>query len=71
MQIGIVIRETRKRRGLGVRELGRKADIDPGSITRYEDGTQIPNITTLAKLAVALDTEASAMVAQAEGRQAA
>lgn len=71
MSMADILREYRNRRDLTLRGLSAITGINSGNLSKYEQGTHSPNLATLTKLAAALGTEASALVAQAEGRKAA
>lgn len=49
------LRRRRKELGLSQEELGARAKIQMADISRYESGSRDPRITTLARLADALD----------------
>jgi transcriptional regulator with XRE-family HTH domain len=49
------LRRRRKELGLTQEELGARAEIQMADISRYESGTRDPRITTIARLAQALD----------------
>lgn len=64
-QFGAYLRQLRKDRKLGVRELAREAGINDGNLTRIENGTRIPQPQTLKALALALDLPLSDLFAMA------
>jgi transcriptional regulator with XRE-family HTH domain len=49
------LRRRRKALGLSQEQLGARANIQMADISRYENGTRDPRITTIARLAAALD----------------
>ena len=49
------LRQRRKELGLSQEQLGARADIQMADISRYESGSRDPRITTIARLARALD----------------
>lgn len=49
------LRRLRKERGLSQEELGARANIQMADISRYESASRDPRITTVARLAGALD----------------
>jgi len=51
------LRSIRKRAGLGLRELGRRADMSAASISAIENGASSPTLATLHKLLKALGTD--------------
>lgn len=51
------LREIRKQRGLSVRRLAKLAGINHSTLVHIENGKQSPNVTTLEKLADAMDCE--------------
>ena len=51
------LKRHRKARNLSLRQLAALADIDHAMIDRYERGITNPSLTTIAKLAEALEVE--------------
>jgi transcriptional regulator with XRE-family HTH domain len=49
------LRRRRKELGLSQEQLGARADIQMADISRYESGVRDPRVTTIARLAHALD----------------
>jgi transcriptional regulator with XRE-family HTH domain len=49
------LRRRRKELGLSQEQLGARANIQMADISRYESGSRDPRITTVARLAKALD----------------
>lgn len=49
------LRRRRKELGLSQEQLGARANIQMADISRYESGSRDPRITTIARLAQALD----------------
>ena len=49
------LRRRRKELGLSQEQLGARANIQMADISRYESGTRDPRVTTIARLAEALD----------------
>ena len=49
------LRRRRKELGLSQEQLGARANIQMADISRYESGSRDPRITTVARLALALD----------------
>jgi transcriptional regulator with XRE-family HTH domain len=49
------LRRRRKELGLSQEQLGARANIQMADISRYESGSRDPRITTVARLAEALD----------------
>lgn len=56
-QVGQLIREARKAKGLTQKELGEKMGVGEPTITNYESGKQNLTINTLRKIADALGME--------------
>lgn len=56
-KLGTSIVALRKARGINQRELSDKLDMDDGSLRRIESGRTNPTITTLRKIAQALDAD--------------
>lgn len=53
--IGNNIREARQKKDMSLRELDEKSGVTFVSLSRYENGKRIPTITTMIKIADALD----------------
>lgn len=53
--IGPKVRELRDMLGLSLQQLSDRCDVSPAAIHKVEQGNMVPTITTLLKLAVALD----------------
>lgn len=49
------LRQRRKQLGLSQEQLGARADIQMADISRYESGSRDPRISTVARLAIALE----------------
>ncbi len=64
--IGRVLREQRKARGVSQEALALSADVDRTFVSQIERGIRQPTITTLWKLARALDVQPSTLVARME-----
>ncbi|HEU0018859.1 MAG TPA: helix-turn-helix transcriptional regulator [Thermoleophilaceae bacterium] len=61
------LRRRRKELGLSQEQLGTRANIQMADISRYENGSRDPRISTVARLAEALDvTIADLLVSTAE-----
>ena len=58
-QIGQAIRRLRHEKGLTLREVGSRSDLSYSMISKVELGDCDPSVTTLLKIARALDTELS------------
>jgi quercetin dioxygenase-like cupin family protein/DNA-binding XRE family transcriptional regulator len=71
--LGARLREARKRRGIGVRELGRQTDCSASLISQIELGKIAPSVSTLyvltSSLGVSMDSLFVTGQAQAEGPQ--
>ena len=57
-----IIRELRKQKGLTQVELAEKVGISNVSLSNYERGTQMPDLITLAKIAVELDVSTDVLL---------
>lgn len=57
-----IIRELRKKKGLTQVELAEKVGISNVSLSNYERGTQMPDLITLAKIAVELDVSTDVLL---------
>ena len=53
--VGQKIKEIRKKKSLTIQELAEKSGMSEGHISRLENGLKSPTISTLEKLAQALD----------------
>lgn len=56
------LRRRRKELGLSQEQLGTRANIQMADISRYESGSRDPRITTVARLAEALDVTIAELV---------
>lgn len=59
------LRRRRKELGLSQEQLGTRANIQMADISRYENGGRDPRISTVARLAAALDVPIAALLADA------
>ena len=57
-----IIRELRKKKGLTQVELAEKVGISNVSLSNYERGAQMPDLITLAKIAVELDVSTDVLL---------
>lgn len=57
------LRRRRKELGLSQEQLGARADIQMADISRYEGGNRDPRISTVARLAKALETPIGELLA--------
>lgn len=64
--IGPKIRELRDMRGLSLQQLSDRSDVSPAAIHKVEQNNMVPTITTLLKLAAALDRPVSYFCDEAE-----
>ncbi len=60
--IGPKLRELRDLNGLSLQQLSDRSDVSPAAIHKVEQGNMVPTITTLLKLANALDRPVSYFV---------
>lgn len=63
---GKVLREARKKAGLTQEQLGLEADLERNFVSMLELGQRQPSLTTLIKLAKALNTTAAHLIDQVE-----
>ena len=63
MQLGQTIRALRQEQGLTQDEVARRARLSRWHLTRIEGGTYSPRIDTLRRIAKALKTDASSLLA--------
>jgi len=68
--LGLSIRELRTQRGWNLARLAEEADLTRQTVQRVETAQVSMNITTLAALAMALDTTTARLVQRAEGGDA-
>lgn len=61
-EIGKRIKEVRKSKNMTQKELAESSKIDVTSISRYETGSQMPNLSTLSYIAAALETSLDYLV---------
>ena len=64
--IGPKIRELRTMRGLSLQQLSDRSDVSPAAIHKVEQGNMVPTITTLLKLAAALERPVAYFVEEDE-----
>jgi transcriptional regulator with XRE-family HTH domain len=60
--LGTKVREVRQQKGLSLQRLAERAGVSAAAIYRIEQGNMVPTITTLMKLAVALNRPVSFFV---------
>jgi len=53
VEVAELVREARRRSGLTIRQLARRAGTSHSAIAAYESGAKSPNTTTLARIAEA------------------
>lgn len=63
---GKVLREQRNARGVSQEALALSANVDRTFVSQMERGIRQPTLTTLCKLAAALDIQPSTLVARVE-----
>ena len=61
-EIGKRIKEVRKSKNMTQKELAESSKIDVTSISRYETGSQMPNLSTLSYIAATLETSLDYLV---------
>lgn len=66
--LGEVVGETRRRLGLSQEELAFQSGLHRTSISHIERGVKSPTVDTLGKIATALTTTPSQLLAEAERR---
>ena len=62
MQVGMRIRQRRRKLGLSQQELAERVGTPQCQISLYESGRAFPRIDTVEKLAAALETTASELL---------
>lgn len=65
---GLVVKEMRKARGLSQEALADEAQLDRTFISQLETGAKQPSLTTIFRIAAALQSEASNLLRQVEDR---
>lgn len=66
--VAVAIAELRRARGLSVSDLATAAGISEPSMEAIESGFDPPTIVTFARIAAALDSDSSDLLATAEGK---
>lgn len=61
-----IIRELRKEKGLTQQQLADRVGISNVSLSNYERGTQMPDLNTLARIAVELDVSTDILLGISE-----
>jgi HTH-type transcriptional regulator / antitoxin HipB len=56
-ELGQLIKQIRKRKGLTQKELSQKMGISDSAVNKYESGKENPTLHTLRKIAAALGVE--------------
>ncbi len=64
VKIGDRLRDLRVRRALTQEQLAEKADVGTNTVARLERNETEPHMSTLRKLAVALDVEPSELIGE-------
>ncbi len=64
---GNMLRQMRRQRGIGLRQLSRLAEISPASLTAIEKGRSSPTLATLHKVLKALGTSFAEFFANSSG----
>jgi transcriptional regulator with XRE-family HTH domain len=59
--LGQVVREFRKRAGLGIAELARRAQLSPGMLSKIENGAISPSLASIRTLARALQVPVTSL----------
>ena len=62
----LAVRQHRERAGISQEELGFRADLHRTYVSMLERNQRCPSLTTIAKLAKALETKASTLLVAAE-----
>lgn len=55
--------------GVGVRELARNADVDPMVVSRLVNGTSLPGVDAVYRIAAALDVSVDTLLAKEPSKQ--
>ena len=63
---GIAVRELRKERGMTQEEVALVSDIDRAYFGRLERAMKVPTLTTVSRIAVALQTSPSELLLRTE-----
>jgi transcriptional regulator with XRE-family HTH domain len=66
MAFGLALKELRRERGLSQEELAAKSDLHRTYISLLERGQKSPSLTTICRLAKALDTQPHRLVLTTE-----
>lgn len=66
---GLILREARKSRGFSQEALALESGVDRNFVSLLERGKNQPTLSTIFKLAKALDTKPSSLVMKVEKKQ--
>ncbi|MGE8942028.1 helix-turn-helix domain-containing protein [Leptospira interrogans] len=59
--LGQVVRELRRRAGLGISEIARRANLSPGMVSKIENGAISPSLSSIRSLARALQVPVTSL----------
>lgn len=68
-RMGEVLREARSASGRSQAEVGRLSGLEPAAVSQAENGTRLPSLGTLMKLAAGIGVRASDLVARVEAKR--
>jgi transcriptional regulator with XRE-family HTH domain len=55
-RVDLALRALRAKKGWTLEEAGRRAKVDPGNLSRYENGETLPTLHVLGRLLMAYET---------------
>ena len=67
-RFGAIVRRLRNARGWTLRDLGRKADMNPTYLGFLERGENVPTLITILRMAKIFDVDAFEMIREVEGK---
>ncbi len=67
--LGTHLRALRRKRGLTQEELAERAEVHPTYITRLETDERVPSLTTILRLAYALEVDVTELMAVFDGTE--
>jgi HTH-type transcriptional repressor of puuD len=67
-RFGAIVRRLRTARGWTLRDLARKADMNPTYLGFLERGENVPTLVTILRMAKIFDVDASEIIREVEGK---
>ncbi len=66
-ELGKILRETRERKGVGLRKLARDAELSPSYLSELESGESEPTVSKLQRIAEQLGVAISRLLPRKSG----